>query len=50
MGETESEKFAYIERVEVYRRMRRGKGKEVSSLGHVSHTLESPQGRGAGVW
>lgn len=28
--------------------MSRGKGKEVSGLGHVSCTLESPQGRGAG--
>lgn len=25
-----------------------GKGREVSGLGHVSCTLESPQGRGAG--
>lgn len=25
-----------------------GKGREVSGLGHVSRTLESPQGRGAG--
>lgn len=26
-----------------------GKGREVSGLGHVSCTLESPQGRGAGA-
>lgn len=27
-----------------------GKGREVSGLGHVSLTVESPQGRGAGAW
>lgn len=49
--EAEGEKFVHMKRMGVWRRMGvRGGGREVTGLGHVSHTLESPEGRGAWAW